>query len=56
MIWKEKYKKTIQKNSAFKISAPTWNEEFKLSDGSNFVIYQIFKIILNMKQQVKIFQ
>ena len=36
MICKEKYKKTIQKNNAFKISALTWNEEFKISDGSNF--------------------
>ena len=29
----EKYKKVIQKNK-FKISAPTWNEEFELPDGS----------------------
>ena len=30
----EKYKKVI-KNNKFKISAPTWNEEFELPDGSN---------------------
>ena len=29
----EKYKKVI-KNSKLKISAPTWNEEFELPDGS----------------------
>ena len=34
------------KNNKFKISAPTWNEEFELPDGS--LLYQIFKIILNI--------
>ena len=29
----EKYKKSY-KNNKFKISAPTWNEEFVLPDGS----------------------
>ena len=29
----EKYKKVI-KNNRFKMSAPTWNEEFELPDGS----------------------
>ena len=29
----EKYKKII-KNNKFKISVPTWNEEFELPDGS----------------------
>ena len=29
----EKYKKPY-KNNKFKISAPTWNEEFELTDGS----------------------
>ena len=29
----EKYKRVI-KNNKFKISAPTWNEEFELRDGS----------------------
>ena len=32
----EKYKNIIQ-NNKFKISAPTWNDEFGLSDGSNSV-------------------
>ena len=27
-------KKSYRKNSKFKISAPTWNEEFELPDGS----------------------
>ena len=46
----EKYKNTWKnikktyKNKTFKISAPTWNEEFELSD---HILYQIFKIILN---------
>ena len=29
--------KVIKKNSKFKISAPSWDEEFELSDGSYFV-------------------
>ena len=33
-------------NNKLKISAPTWNEEFTLPDGS--YSYQIFKIILNI--------
>ena len=38
--------KKSYKNNKFKISAPTWNEEFELPDGS----YSIseFKIILNI--------
>ena len=35
----EIYRKLIQKNN-FKISAPTWNEEFELADGS----YAVFDI------------
>ena len=31
------------KNNKFKTSAPTWNEEFELPDGS--ILYLIFKII-----------
>ena len=31
----EKQWKIIYKNNEFKISAPTWNEEFELTDGSN---------------------
>ena len=33
-------------NNKFKISAPTWSEEFELPDGS--YQYQIFKVILNI--------
>ena len=36
--------KKLYKNSKFKISAPTWNEEFELPYVS---YYQIVKIILN---------
>ena len=59
-IW-ENIKKSY-KNNKFKISAPTWNEEFELPDGSNSVShYQIFKIILsisskNMRQLLIILQ
>ena len=36
----------IQKNDEFKISAPTWNEEFELPDGSYSVsdIWRLFWI------------
>ena len=40
--------KTSYKNNKFKISAPTWNEEFELPDGSYSYNYQIFKTILNI--------
>ena len=33
LLYMEKYKKPY-KNNKFKISAPTWNEEFELTDGS----------------------
>ena len=36
ILYMEKYKKSY-KNNKFKISAPTWNEEFELPDGSYFV-------------------
>ena len=36
--------KNSYNNNRFKISAPTWNEEFELPDRS----YQVFKIILNV--------
>ena len=39
-----KNKKSYE-NNKFVISAPTWNEELELPDGS--YLYQIFKIILN---------
>ena len=34
----EKYKKVTQENNGFKITAPTWNEEFKLPDGSYSIL------------------
>ena len=37
--------KSSYNNNKFKISAPTWNEEFELPD---HIQYQIFKIILNI--------
>ena len=45
--------KKSYKNNKFKISAPTWNEEFELPDGSYSVsdIQDYFKYILkNMRQ------
>ena len=41
--------KTSYKYIKFKISAPTWNEEFELPDGSYYV--QIFKIILSISSK-----
>ena len=40
------------KNNKFKISAPTWNEEFELTDGSYSVsdIQDHFKYILRKKR------
>ena len=38
--------KKFYKNNKFKISAPTWNEDFELLDGT--YLYQILKIILNI--------
>ena len=40
--------KTSYNNNKFKISAPTWNDEFELPDGSYFVsdIKDYFKFIL----------
>ena len=38
--------KSSYNNNKFKISAPTWNEEFGLPDGSYSI--SIFKIILNI--------
>ena len=56
-IWKN-IKKSY-KNNKFKISAPTWNEEFELPDGSYSVsdIQDYFEYILkNMKQLLIILQ
>ena len=49
----EKYKK-LYKNNKFKVSAPTWNEEFELSDGSYSVsdIQDYFKSILKKHEAV----
>ena len=46
----EKYKKVIQENNGFKIPAPTWNEEFKLPDGSYSIldIQDLFEYILKV--------
>ena len=51
--------KKSYKNNEFKISAPTWNEEFELPDGSYSVsdIQDYFEYILkNMKQLLIILQ
>ena len=51
--------KKSYKNNKFKISAPTWNEEFELPDGSYSVsdIQDYFKYILkNIKQLLIILQ
>ena len=52
----KKIKKSY-KNNKFKISAPTWNEEFEYL--MDHILYQIFKTILsisskNMRQLLKI--
>ena len=49
----------MEKYNTFKISAPTWNEEFELSDGSYSVsdIQDYFKyIIKNIRQLLIILQ
>ena len=55
--WKN-IKKSYE-NNKFKISAPTWNEEFELPDGSYSIsdIQYYFKYILkNMRQLLMILQ
>ena len=49
----EKYKK-VKQNNKFKISAPTWNEEFKLSGGSYSVsdTQDYFKYIVKKHEVV----
>ena len=46
---KKKKKKNSHKENKFKISAPTWDEEFELPDGSCSVSYiqDYFEYILN---------
>ena len=54
-----KKRKKSYKNNKFKISAPTWNEEFELSDGSYSIpgIQDYFEHILkNMRELLKILQ
>ena len=48
--------KKSYKNNKFKISAPTWNEEFELPDGSYSVsdIQDYFKYILENIRQLLI--
>ena len=50
--------KKSYKNDKIKISAPTWNEEFELTDGpcSLSDIQDYFEYILNMRQLLIIFQ
>ena len=55
----EKYKKVIQEKKKIKISAPTWNEQFELPDGSYSVsdMQDYFKCTLkNMRQLLIILQ
>ena len=49
--------KKSYKNNKFKISAPMWNEEFELPDGSNSIsdIQDYFEYILkNMEKRLMI--
>ena len=49
MLYTEKYKNVIKNNiSIFKISAPTWNDTFELSDRLDFVsdIQDYFEYII----------
>ena len=51
----ETYKKSY-KNNKYKISAPTWNEEFELSDGSYSVsnILDYFEYILRTMEKIEL--
>ena len=40
--------KSSYNNNKFIISAPTWSDKFELPYGSYYILYQIFKIILNI--------
>ena len=48
--------KKSYKNSKFKISAPTWNEEFELPDGSHYVsdIQNYFENIIKKYKTVTV--
>ena len=59
IYYTSKYIKKSYKNNKFKISAPTWNEEFELPDGSYSVsdIQHYFEYILkNIKKILIILQ
>ena len=53
LLYTEEYKKSY-KNNRFKVSAPTWNEEFQLPDGSYSVsnIQDYFEYILKKHETV----
>ena len=46
--------KQSYKNNKFKISAPTWNEEFELPDGSYSVLYiqEYFEYIFKNMEKI----
>ena len=46
IYYTQKNLKISYKNNKFKISAPTWNEKFEFL--MHHILYQIFKIVLNM--------
>ena len=59
MHYTRKYVKKLYKNNEFRISAPTWNEEFELPDESYSIsdIQDYFKYIFrNMEERLLILQ
>ena len=50
--------KKLYKNNKFKVSAPTWNEEFELPDGSYSIsdIQDYFEYILKSRGRLLILQ
>ena len=59
MHYTRKYVKKLYKNNEFRISAPTWNEEFELPDESCSIsdIQDYFKYIFrNMEERLLILQ
>ena len=51
----EKYKKSY-KNNRFKISGPTWNEKYKLPDGSYSLSYiqDYFEYVIKKHEKVTV--
>ena len=51
----EKYKKSY-KNNKFKISGPTWNEKYKLPDGSYSLSYiqDYFEYVIKKHEKVTV--